>query len=91
MNKRDMAADISQKLDIKRFEAYNFVNLMIEVMLEKLGNGEKIVLSGFGTLTLLKREKKKVINPNTKEAMVIPEGNIVKFFPSKILKKQIGE
>lgn len=87
MNKKEIAEHIYQKSDIKRFEAYSFIDLLIETVLEQLEKGEKVVVSNFGTFKVIDRKKKKVINPNNKEAMYITARKIVKFMPSKNLKE----
>ncbi len=89
MNKKEISEIIYEKLDVKRFEAYNFIDLLIDVIVENLSKGKKVVISNFGTFKIIQREKKRVINPNNKEAMIIPPKKIVKFFPSKNLKKII--
>ena len=89
MNKREISEEIASKLEIKRFEVYSFIDLLIEVMVENLEQEKKIVLSNFGTFKVIKRNNKKVINPNTKEPLIIPSKKIVKFLPSKNLKKLV--
>jgi nucleoid DNA-binding protein len=86
MNKKEIAEKIYKKLDIKRFEAYNFIDLFIETVAENLNNGNKVVISNFGTLKVVQRQNKRVINPNDNKPMIIPAQRIVKFFPSKKLK-----
>jgi len=91
MNKKEISESIYKKLDdVKRFEAYNFIDLMIEVIVENLSENKKVVMSNFGTFKVVERQKKRVINPNDKEPMIIPERKIVKFFPSKNLKELVG-
>lgn len=90
MNKKELAESIYKRLDIKRFEAYSFIDLLIETLIENLGNENKIVMSNFGTFKVLQRKKKKVINPNNKKAMVIPGRKVVKFYPSKNLKELVS-
>jgi nucleoid DNA-binding protein len=89
MNKKDIADSIFKKLDIKRFEAYTFIDLLIEVVIENLKKGEKVVISNFGTFKVMNRLEKRVINPNNKKAMKIPPRKIVKFLPSKNLKEKV--
>jgi nucleoid DNA-binding protein len=89
MNKKQIAERIFKMLDIKRFEAYSFIDLFIEAIGEQLAAGEKVVISNFGTFKVVERLQKKVINPNNKEEMVIPERRIVKFLPSKNLKELV--
>ncbi|MCK4761603.1 MAG: HU family DNA-binding protein [Candidatus Aminicenantes bacterium] len=90
MNKREISESIYKKLNIKRFEAYSFVDLMIEVIVENLSKNKKVMVSNFGTFKVVERQPKRVINPNSKEAMIIPGRKIVKFFPSKTLKESVG-
>ena len=89
MNKKQIAEKIFNKLDIKRFEAYSFIDLLIEAICEQLVNGEKVVISNFGTFKVVRRLEKRVINPNTKKEMTIPGRRIIKFLPSKNLKELV--
>ena len=91
MNKKEVAESIYKKLQIKKFEAYGFIDLLIETVGEQLMKKEKIVISNFGTFKVVKRKKKKVINPNDRNEMVIPARNIVKFYPSKSFKEALEE
>ncbi len=91
MNKKDVAECIYKKLQIKRFEAYGFIDLLIETIGEQLMKKEKVVISNFGTFKVVKREKKRVLNPNDKNEMIIPAQNIVKFYPSKSFKEALQE
>ncbi|MCU0289870.1 MAG: HU family DNA-binding protein [Acidobacteria bacterium] len=90
MNKKELAENIYKKLDIKRFEAYSFIDLLIETIIENLSEGNKIVMSNFGTFKVLLRQKKKVVNPNDKKEMIIPKRKIVKFYPSKNLRELVS-
>lgn len=74
---------------VKKFEVYHFIDLMIEIMVDNLAQGKKIVLSNFGTFKVIKRNNKRVINPNNKKPLIIPAKKIVKFLPSKNIKKQM--
>lgn len=90
MNKRDISDRIAKNLNIKKFEAYQFIDFLIEVMVENLTDGQKVVISNFGTFKVMNRNKKKVLNPNNQEAMLIAPKKIVKFLPSKNLKKLLN-
>jgi DNA-binding protein HU-beta len=89
MNKKEIAEVIAAKLYLKRFEAYHFMDLFIEVISENLEQNKKVVLSNFGTFKIIKRQNKRVINPNNNQPMIIPAQNIVKFFPAKNLKNLV--
>jgi len=89
MNKKQIAENIYKKLEIKKFVAYGFIDLLIEAVSEQLAKGEKVVISNFGTFKLVHRQKKKVINPNNKKKMTIAAGKVVKFLPSQNLKNMV--
>lgn len=89
MNKKEIAESIYKKLEIKRFEAYSFIDLFVEAIVDCLENGEKVVISNFGTFKVVDRKKKKVISPKDNQSMVIPERKVVKFLPAKNLKETV--
>ena len=89
MNKKEIAESIYKKLEIKRFEAYSFIDLFVEAIVDCLESGEKVVISNFGTFKVVNRKKKKVISPKDNQSMVIPERKVVKFLPAKNLKETV--
>jgi nucleoid DNA-binding protein len=89
MNKKEIAESIYKKLEIKRFEAYSFIDLFVEAIVDCLESGEKVVISNFGTFKVVDRKKKKVISPKNNQSMVIPERKVVKFLPAKNLKETV--
>lgn len=89
MNKKEIAESIYKKLEIKRFEAYSFIDLFVEAIVDCLESGEKVVISNFGTFKVVDRKKKKVISPKDNQSMVIPERKVVKFLPAKNLKETV--
>ncbi len=86
MNKRDIAESMSKKLNINKYEAYYFIDLFIEVVKERLSENERVIISNFGSFITQKRKKKNVINPVTKEKMIIPPQVVVKFIASRKFK-----
>ncbi len=90
MNKREISERMYKKLNIRKFEAYSFIDLMLEVVSENLQKKKKVVISNFGAFKVIERREKRVINPNTQEEMTIKARKVVKFFPSENLKKKIN-
>ncbi len=91
MNKKELAEAMLDKLDVRKYEAYSFIDLLIEVLGENLEKGEKILLAKLGTFKVVKRRKKRVINPNNSNAMTIPASKVVRFIPSQNLKAKLRE
>ena len=87
MNKNDISKRVYEAHGgISYAEAQKIVDLMIDIIKERLSRGEKVLLSGFGCFRVMRRKEKKGVNPQTGEPVVIAGRNSVKFKPSKYLK-----
>jgi nucleoid DNA-binding protein len=66
---------------------------MLEVFLSTVSGALKankqVVLTGFGTFSVMKRKSRTGINPVTREKMQIPAKKVPKFKPGKALKALI--
>ena len=87
MNKNDISKSVYEAHGgISYAEAQKIVDLMMNIIKERLSKGEKVLLSGFGCFRIMRRKEKKGVNPQTGEPVVIAGRNSVKFKPSKYLK-----
>ena len=87
MNKNDISKRVYESHGgISYAEAQKIVDLMLEIIKKRLTRGEKVLISGFGCFTVMRRKDKKGVNPQTGEPVVIGGRNSVKFKPSKYLK-----
>ena len=87
MNKNDISKRVYEVHGgISYAECQKIVDLIIDIIKKRLSREEKVLLSGFGCFTVMKRKEKKGVNPQTGEPVVIPGRNSVKFKPSKYLK-----
>ena len=91
MNKRELSLKMAEKLDMKKFMVYQYVEVLMQTIVESLESGDKVVLSSFGTLEVVKRHNKSVRNPNDGKMMVIPSIKTVKFKASKKLIEKMEE
>jgi nucleoid DNA-binding protein len=87
MNKNDISKRVYEAHGgISYAEAQKIVDLMIDIIKERLSGGEKVLLSGFGCFRVKRRKEKKGVNPQTGQPVVIAGRNSVNFKPSKYLK-----
>ena len=87
MNKNDISKRVYDAHGGMSYaEAQKIVDLILEIIKKRLSNREKVLLSGFGCFTVMKRKEKKGVNPQTGESVVITSRNSIKFKPSKYLK-----
>lgn len=90
MNKKEIVRMTSKDNQMKIKLVENVVDIAIEEIIECLGAGEKVQLSGFGTFNLEKRNGRVGRNPKTGETINIPEKNFVTFRASGNLKKGLN-
>jgi DNA-binding protein HU-beta len=66
---------------------------MLEAVLSGIGSalkqGKTIVLTGFGTFSVIKRKSRVGINPVTRAKMTIAAKKVPKFKPGKALKASV--
>ncbi|HHT47256.1 MAG TPA: HU family DNA-binding protein [Firmicutes bacterium] len=90
MGKLDLVKIIAQKLSITQKESSDFLNAFIETIEEKLIEGDKVRLVGFGTFLTRKRESREGRKPSTGEKIIIPASIAPAFKPGKRLKEKLN-
>ena len=88
MNKKQLSKKIyervkQQRPDTSGIEVYESVVEIFKIMQEALLRGEKIKISGFGTLMVKERKAKKGMNIKKGTVLEIPSRKVVVFKPSK--------
>ena len=82
MTKNDLIEKIAHLMPSKK-EATIVVNKLFEEMLNAIINGEKVVITGFGSFNLLVTQAKKGRNPKTGDTILIEPKKKIKFKQSK--------
>jgi nucleoid DNA-binding protein len=87
MNKNDISKKVYESHGgLSYADCQKTVDLIIDTIKSRLARGEKVLISGFGCFSVMRRKDKKGVNPQTGEPVIIPGRNAVKFKPSKYLK-----
>ena len=90
MTKSDLYAIVAKKAHLPKNAAEEAVNLFLEEVKKALKKGEKVVLSGFGTVYVSKVDDKRVVPfGREKEARIIKAHRVVNFRVGRPLKKLI--
>jgi len=69
---------------ISNREAARLVEVIFETIKVRLGGGEKVQITGFGTFVVRQKRERRGRNPQTGEEMVIKPRKSVVFRPSKL-------
>lgn len=90
MNKSELTAAAAQAAGIQKKDAERLLNAAIDIIAQKLSQGESVQLSGFGTFEVRNREARVGRNPVTRKSVEIPATKVPAFKASKGLKDLVG-
>ncbi|MCD4828455.1 MAG: HU family DNA-binding protein [Candidatus Cloacimonetes bacterium] len=89
MSREDLITRIAKDADITKKAAAAALNGFIDGVMGALEKGDKVSLVGFGTFDVVKRAKRKGINPQTKKPITIPARKVPVFRAGKKLKEAV--
>ncbi|MDR1522866.1 MAG: HU family DNA-binding protein [Endomicrobium sp.] len=82
MTKNDIACSLSKILSSKK-EADIVVNKVFEEMSIAIKNGEKVIITGFGSFNMFETKTKNGRNPKTGQKLLISPMKKIRFKQSK--------
>ncbi|MBX6352660.1 MAG: HU family DNA-binding protein [Thermoflavifilum sp.] len=87
MNKNDLISKVAEATGLKKKDAEAAVNAVFGAIEDALKSGDKVQIIGFGTFETRKRAARSGRNPQTGEAITIPESTVPAFKPGNKLKE----
>ena len=81
MNKSSLVSAVASETRIAPKDVALIVDSTLDVIRSSVAKGERVVLSGFGTFELIRRNARTGRNPHTGEAVRIPARNQPSFRP----------
>ena len=90
MNKSELTAAAAFAAGVSKKDAERLFNAAIDIIIQKLAQGESVQLSGFGTFEVRDREARVGRNPVTRKTVEIPATKVPAFRASKGLKDIVG-
>lgn len=90
MNKRDLAAQLSERSGLSLHRAQSMVGSFAEVLHDALVDGEPVLISGFGTLRTHIRQAHTGVDPNSGKPIQVPVRKRVIFKASEKFKDRLN-
>jgi DNA-binding protein HU-beta len=91
LNKSELASAIAAKADLNKSQAEAALNALQEVLIESLGQGEAVKVTGLLSVERVERAARTGRNPRTGEEIQIPAGYGVKISAGSLLKKAVAK
>ena len=89
MTKTELSSAIAEKSGLSKKEAANALAAFTDVVTAALLNGEKIIITGFGSFEVAERAERQGRNPKTGETILIQASKAPKFRAGKALKAAV--
>ena len=91
INKDNVLREIYSSLGIPITFSGKILDSIIEIITQGLNENNKVKISGFGTVKVIKKKSRIGRNPKTKQEHVIKARRVVVFYPSKEVKEKIND
>ena len=91
MTKEQFIDRIAKNGGIKKIEAYRYVNLFIDTLLECLKEEGIVKFSGFGKFEVKDTKERVGRNPKNGDTCIIPKHKAVKFKAGKRFSDEVNE
>ncbi len=91
MYKSDLVKQVSEATGVSNKDAEAVLNSAIDAIIKAVASGDKVVLTGFGTLERKTRKARKGRHPSTGAVIDIAAKNAISFAPGKIFKSSVEE
>ncbi len=86
MNKAELIEQMAKKTKLSKSTCKDCLEVFLVTVSNALKHNKQVVLTGFGTFSVMERKSRTGINPATGKKMTIPAKQVPKFKPGKALK-----
>ena len=90
MNKAELIEKMAGDTSLSKAAVKGVLESFINTVQHALKKNNSVVLTGFGTFTVIKRKGRTGVNPASGERMVIPAKRVPKFRAGKQLKDMVA-
>ena len=88
--KAELVTIIAEKTGFTKKDATQFIDAFLQTVEEKLAEGERVQLVGFGTFMAREKESRQGRNPATGQKIEIPAMTVPVFKPGTGLKNKVN-
>ena len=86
MNNKEFISALAEKMKMKPKEIQKLIENFSTTIADCMEEGDSLTVQGFGSFEIKKKVERIVVNPNTKQRMLIPPRVAISFKASNVLK-----
>ena len=91
LTKAKLADLLHDRVGVTKKEAGDLVDEVFGLMRDRLTDGEKVKISGFGNFVVRDKAARRGRNPQTNEEIIIARRRVMTFRPSAVLRATLND
>ncbi len=91
LTRADLAEAVHEAVGLTRQDCAAMVERTLDLIIEALGRGEEVKLSGFGVFQVRSKRARMGRNPKTGEPAAIEPRRVISFRASQLLKARVDQ
>lgn len=91
VHKNEFIKAVAERANVTQADASRVVSASLKLIAQTLAQGDKVVLTGFGTFEMRQRSSRKGINPQTRKPITIGASATPGFTASSTFKTQVNQ
>ena len=90
MSNKEFISDLAERSGLSGKEVSSLTSATISAIIGELTEENSVAISGFGTFEVKKKLERVLVNPVTKQRMLVPPKMVVSFKPYTSLKLKVN-
>jgi DNA-binding protein HU-beta len=91
MNKTELIEHVADKANLTKTQMQVALTALLETITEKVADGDKVILIGFGTFESKERSAREGRNPKTGDKVDIPAARVPTFSAGKAFREAVNK
>ena len=91
MNKTELIEYVADKANLTKTQTQAALTALLETITEKVADGDKVILIGFGTFESKERSAREGRNPKTGDKVDIPAAKVPTFSAGKAFREAVNK
>jgi len=89
MNNKDVISAVSQRLGYTQDDTRKLVDTLVGAMSDAFQDNTSVSVPNFGVFEVKKRMERIVVNPSTRQRMLVPPKLVLSFRPNASIKEKL--
>lgn len=90
MNNKEFNKLLAERVGRSQKDTAAMLDVVVGAMRENFKQGEPVMITNFGIFEVKKKQQRTIVNPTTKNEMIVPEKLKLAFKPIAALKEKIN-